>query len=678
MTRLLLALALAALLLPAGVRANATFVIQARGSGFSDRTAVAPEGGNTALTLGEQRKAALQFAADLWGARLDSDVPITLEVVFQKFGCDTNSTVLAAAGAVSLFSGMDAVGADPGLWYPGALANRLAGKDLAPDEPDIQVIVNTSVDDECRDRFGGFYYGFDRNPGTRVDLVEVILHELAHGLGFSSWIDLDSGMPEESGMDVFTAHILDLAVNKTWRELTNDERRASALRVRGLAFQGAHTSKAVPSTLAKGLPSLSLDPRPSGFHGAVGDSGFSYADIEGPLRLAGSFEGCAAAAGDLTGAVVLIRPDCMGTELDSRLIAKGALGLLLALPASFVEPGLSLSSSGHKPALPTLTVSSGDADLLRQALNGGALRARLAWDTTRLVGADADGRPLLFASQPADPGSSVSHFEPLARPDLLMEPFIGVTPRHELDLTWPAMMDLGWAPFCGNQRLDRSEQCDEGEANSDVAPNACRTSCMRARCGDAVLDSGEACDSGSANSDSAANACRSTCSLARCGDAVVDSGEACDSGSANSDVAADACRTSCVLPRCGDGVVDRAEACDNGADNADDRADACRTDCRLARCGDGVRDQGESCDGEPDCSPSCKPLEHSEDPAWVDPWDAPRDEPSARKKASGCTLGSRARGASFADIGTLCCLLGLVVLRRRSPFAEARRARARP
>jgi cysteine-rich repeat protein len=53
-------------------------------------------------------------------------------------------------------------------------------------------------------------------------------------------------------------------------------------------------------------------------------------------------------------------------------------------------------------------------------------------------------------------------------------------------------------PGCGNGVLEEGELCDEGAANSDTAPDACRSTCLPAGCGDAVIDAGEACDDGSA------------------------------------------------------------------------------------------------------------------------------------------------------------------------------------
>ena len=52
------------------------------------------------------------------------------------------------------------------------------------------------------------------------------------------------------------------------------------------------------------------------------------------------------------------------------------------------------------------------------------------------------------------------------------------------------------APRCGDGVVDLGEECDDGLANSDTTPGACRTSCVMARCGDGVIDPDEECDDG--------------------------------------------------------------------------------------------------------------------------------------------------------------------------------------
>jgi cysteine-rich repeat protein len=62
--------------------------------------------------------------------------------------------------------------------------------------------------------------------------------------------------------------------------------------------------------------------------------------------------------------------------------------------------------------------------------------------------------------------------------------------------------------LCGNARVDPGEDCDNGAANSDTLPGACRTTCRRPRCGDGVVDPGEQCDDGNTNDgDGCSNAC---------------------------------------------------------------------------------------------------------------------------------------------------------------------------
>ena len=97
------------------------------------------------------------------------------------------------------------------------------------------------------------------------------------------------------------------------------------------------------------------------------------------------------------------------------------------------------------------------------------------------------------------------------------------------------------------------EVCDDGDANSNVIPGACRTTCLDPFCGDGILDDGEECDDGN---DDDTDGCSRACLLPSCGDGVVNGDETCDDGN---DIDTDECPNSCRAPGCGDGIVSSVE-----------------------------------------------------------------------------------------------------------------------
>jgi hypothetical protein len=68
----------------------------------------------------------------------------------------------------------------------------------------------------------------------------------------------------------------------------------------------------------------------------------------------------------------------------------------------------------------------------------------LGVDLTLRSGADASGRALLDATNPLIAGSTINHWDPIAFPDLLMEPNINGDLPHDVDLTLPLFLDIGW------------------------------------------------------------------------------------------------------------------------------------------------------------------------------------------------------------------------------------------
>ncbi|TDI45054.1 MAG: DUF4215 domain-containing protein, partial [Acidobacteria bacterium] len=94
---------------------------------------------------------------------------------------------------------------------------------------------------------------------------------------------------------------------------------------------------------------------------------------------------------------------------------------------------------------------------------------------------------------------------------------------------------------CGDGLGETPEECDDGAANSDLLPDACRTDCTLPTCGDLVVDTGEECDDANLTDN---DGCDSNCTFTACGNGVVTAPEECDDGNA---VPGDGCDVSCLL-----------------------------------------------------------------------------------------------------------------------------------
>ncbi len=83
-------------------------------------------------------------------------------------------------------------------------------------------------------------------------------------------------------------------------------------------------------------------------------------------------------------------------------------------------------------------------------------------------------------------------------------------------------------PVCGDGVQAATEECDQGAANSDTAPNTCRTDCTLFGCGDDVVDYREECDGDDTACTSGTCQADCTCAADLCGNGTIDPGEDCD------------------------------------------------------------------------------------------------------------------------------------------------------
>ena len=132
-------------------------------------------------------------------------------------------------------------------WYHVALANKLAGVDLLPANDDINANFSTNFN---------FYLGLDNNHGSQNDLVAVLLHEFAHGLGFSQFASLATGNLFNGFPDVYNTKLLDLNIGLTWPQMTSAQRLASATSFGRVVWNGAFVTAGVPLVLSLGSPEV--------------------------------------------------------------------------------------------------------------------------------------------------------------------------------------------------------------------------------------------------------------------------------------------------------------------------------------------------------------------------------------------------------------------------------------
>lgn len=466
--------ALAALVLSccalADAQAGATITIintNEPGVGFNDPTPVAPVGGNSGATLGQQRLIAFQHAADLWGATLTSSVPIRVAAAFEPLSCTADSAVLGAAGANEVFSNFANVPI-AGTWYPSALASKISGADLAtPGQPHIVARFNARLGlfPDCMPG-SGFYLGLDNQFGNQIDLVTVLLHELGHGLGFQTFTDGATGKELEGAPSVWDHFLVDNRSGKRWADMGDAERVASAISGNGLSWNGAIVTAAVPGMLA---PQSRL-----AISGAAGDANGSYSvgdaafgpplgdtEVTGDLmsvadQADGSGLACTPLSPENARAVAhniaLVDRGACAFAVKAKMVQDaGAIGMVLADNA----PGDLSGMTGADPSItiPSVRITQADGARLKAALRHHAdtrsgVVASLGVDPARLAGADAQHRALMYTPTVHAPGSSVSHYATDARPDKLMEPAINTDLAHEMapprDLTFPLLRDIGW------------------------------------------------------------------------------------------------------------------------------------------------------------------------------------------------------------------------------------------
>ncbi len=429
------------------------------GSGLNDTTAADPVGGNPGVTIGEQRRIAYQFAADLWELILDSSVEIKVDASFQALSCTSSSAVLGSAGTRTVHA--EFANSMPATWYGAALGNSLATTDLDTTRSDINSRFNANLGQPNCLAGSGWYYGLDGDtPDGEISFLDVVMHEIGHGLNFQGFYSLTTGAPFGSAPnnfpDIYSRNVLDGNTGLAWTALTDSQRVTAAIG-NNLVWTGANVTAEAPAMLGPYLQLHLLGNRPAVFemvtaaYGPQADAAnFDAGQIVRAKDVGASTSlGCAAfPAGAYTGKTVLMdRGSCSFKLKTLNAQAAGAAKVIVANNVATGFPGM-----GDDPdiagtvTIPSIGITQAAGHVIKKSVALGAQGALVA-KPGQFAGTDSTGRVRLYAPNPVAGGSSFSHFDTSLTPNALMEPFINdsLNSALELDLTPALYEDLGWS-----------------------------------------------------------------------------------------------------------------------------------------------------------------------------------------------------------------------------------------
>jgi hypothetical protein len=171
---------------------------------------------------------AVEFAMGIWSLRVESSVPIDVDV---EWGGGLPPGVASSTEPLAY----EAVG--DGSLEAVALANARRGRDLEPDTSDVRLLLGSGI---------RWYTGTDGAARSNAtDMVTMVLHELAHGLGFADSFRLaGSGLASgRNGMPVgLDAHLSDASTGTLMSAATPSDLLASATSNRIVWNGGARDS----------------------------------------------------------------------------------------------------------------------------------------------------------------------------------------------------------------------------------------------------------------------------------------------------------------------------------------------------------------------------------------------------------------------------------------------------
>ena len=132
------------------------------------------------INFPEDAKRAFEYAVSIWKSMITSPMPIKIQAKWDNL----QGNVLALSRPSTFHVNFDGAPLS-NVYYPVSLAEKLSGKDMNNEDPDIICSFSNKFN---------WYFGTDgKTPSNAYDFVSSVLHEITHGLGVSGFLKNESG-----------------------------------------------------------------------------------------------------------------------------------------------------------------------------------------------------------------------------------------------------------------------------------------------------------------------------------------------------------------------------------------------------------------------------------------------------------------------------------------------------
>lgn len=150
-----------------------------------------------------EAKTAFEYAVGIWESLIESDIPIHVSATWSS---SLGTNTLASCGPETYYANFKDTPLED-RFYAVAVAEKIAGEELnGTSRNDIEADFSSKI---------SWYYGIDgETPTDKYDFVSVVLHELAHGLGFTGFFFVEGDLGAYAFYEFGDASSFDLLVEQ--------------------------------------------------------------------------------------------------------------------------------------------------------------------------------------------------------------------------------------------------------------------------------------------------------------------------------------------------------------------------------------------------------------------------------------------------------------------------------